>query len=208
MMATSPRQMIAHLRDYYGLNSPKVFSALLAVPREEFVPKGRKQDAYRDGPINIGHGQTISQPYTVAFMTSLLQLKGDEKVLEIGTGSGYQAAVLSKLARKVYTVEIIKSLALKAKKTLANLGYNNIKVKVGDGARGWPEHSPYDRILITAGVEGGVPDEFFDQLADNGILVAPVGDGADKQMTRFTKKKRGIKKEEFGIFHFVPFVDN
>ena len=216
------KEMIALLRERYGLYSPDVFSAMLKIPREKFVDKKYRDIAYRDGPVAIAQGQTMSQPYTVAFMTDLL-LGGDElsfarstslrtsrgkKVLEIGTGSGYQAAVLSHLAKEVFTVEIIRQLADRAKKRLKKLGYKNVYVKAGSGERGWKEHAPYDAILVTAGIEKDVPSALLGQLKDGGVLVAPIGKGPDKVMTKFRKTKRGkIKKSKHGIFWFVPFVE-
>ena len=200
-------QMVYEIKKRYGLKSPDVLSAMLQIPREEFAPKKYRDLAYRDGPISIGYGQTMSQPYTVAMMSDLLELTGREKVLEIGTGSGYQAAVLSKLAKEVYTVEIIRQLADRAKRTLKNLEYNNVHTKAGSGEWGWKEKAPFDCVLLTAAVEDKVPQELFEQLKQGGVLVAPIGHGNDKIMTKFTKKYNGkIDKEEFGIFHFVPFV--
>jgi len=210
------KEMIALLRERYGLNSPDVFSAMLKVPREKFVDKKFRDTVYRDGPVPIAQGQTMSQPYTVAFMTDLL-LGGDEphsakasrgkKVLEIGTGSGYQAAVLSHLAKEVFTIEIIRQLADRAKKRLKKLGYKNVHVKVGSGEWGWKKHAPYDAILVTAGIEKEIPRTLLDQLKDGGVLVAPIGKGPDKVMTKFRNIKGGkIKKSKHGIFHFVPFV--
>jgi len=204
----SPQEMIQEIKEGYGLNTPEVFSAMYKVPREEFVPPRFKNFAYDDGPIFIGYGQTISQPYTVAFMTNLLDLKGKEKVLEIGTGSGYQAAILSLLSSRVYTIERIPELAKEVKERLKKLGYKNIEVRGGSGEFGWREKVPFDAILVTAGMEE-VPQELFDELKEGGILVAPIGVGEDKEMTKFTKLKGGkIKKEEYGIFHFVPFVES
>lgn len=202
----SPQEMIEEIRIRYRLSNPQVFSAMLKVPREEFVTPENKDVAYSDAALSIGHGQTISQPYTVAFMTDLLQLTGNEKVLEIGTGSGYQAAILSLLADKVFTVERIKPLADSARERLEKLGYTNVEVKVAQGEEGWQEEAPFDAIILTAGVEE-VPQTLFDQLKDGGILVAPVGEGADKKMTKFIKKKGKISRKEYGIFHFVPFVE-
>lgn len=200
-------KMIWETKTRYGLDSPRVFSAMLQVPRDRFVAKEYKDIAYEDRPVPIGHGQTMSQPYTVALMTDLLDLKGDEKVLEIGTGSGYQAAVLSQLAKKVYTIEIIEELALRAKKVFKQLGLDNIECKTKAGEKGWPERSPFDTILITAGVEKEVPQILFDQLGAKGILVAPIGAGDGEMMTKFTRLDDGnINREEHGIFHFVPFV--
>lgn len=203
--------MVYEIKKRYGLKSSDVLSVMLQIPRHRFVSGRFKDIAYRDSPIPIGHGQTMSQPYTVAFMTDLLDLTGKEKVLEIGTGSGYQSAVLSKLAKVVYTMEIVPELAQRARTVLARLGIKNVHVKKGSGEWGWEEKAPFDAILVTAGIEDKVPRELFDQLKVGGVLVAPVGKGHDKQMTRFTKvKKKGkekIKKEKFGTFHFVPFVE-
>lgn len=199
------QQMIEEIRGVYRLNSPKVFAAMLSVPREEFVSPEDKEIAYEDEPLHIGFGQTISQPYTVAFMTHLLNLKGKERVLEIGTGSGYQAALLSILAKKVYSVERIKALAQSAKERLRRLGYKNVLVKYGQGERGWKEKAPFDAILITAGMEK-VPRILFNQLGEGGILVAPVGKKEDKKMTKYFKKGSKINKKEYGTFYFVPFV--
>lgn len=198
--------MIEEIKIRYSLNAPQVFSAMLKVPREEFVPPESKDMAYSDAALSIGSGQTISQPYTVAFMTNLLELSGNEKVLEIGTGSGYQAAMLSQLADKVFTIERIESLADSAQERLERLGYTNIEVKAGQGEEGWPKEAPFDAILIAAGVDA-VPKRLFDQLKDGGILVAPVGTGSDKKMTKFIKKKGKISQRQYGVFHFVPFVE-
>jgi len=210
--------MVEEMKVRYGLKAPSVFSAMLQVEREKFVSKKYKDIAYRDRAVPIGHGQTMSQPYTVAFMTYLLNLEGDgptsckvarsKKVLEVGTGSGYQAAILSKLVKEVYSVEIIRQLADRAKKRLKKLGYKNVHVRSGSGEWGWKEHAPYDAIMVTAGVEKDVPLALLDQLKEGGVLVAPIGRGHDKVMTRFTKGKGGkVKKEKFGIFNFVPFVE-
>src|SRR3990172_12565509 len=189
------RRMIGEIRDKYALSAPKVFAAMLKVAREEFVPTQYKDSAYEDGPISIGYGQTISQPYTVAFMTKLLDLKGKERVLEIGTGSGYQAAILSRLADKVYTLEIVPGLAKKAKENLKKLGFKNIEVKLGSGEFGWRQEAPFDAIIVTAGLSE-IPKELFSQLKDRGVLVAPVGVGQDKTMTKFLKREGKINKKE------------
>jgi len=206
-MEDERQEMVNLIKKKYGLTSPEILSVMLQVPRHKFIPRKLRYIAYHDGPVSIGYGQTISQPFTVAFMTDLLELTGKEKVLEVGTGSGYQAAILSKLAKEVYTIEIIPQLAEKAKKTLAKLGYKNVKVRVGNGRYGWKEAGPFDAIIVTAGMEE-IPSELFRQLKKDGILVAPIGVGQDKVMTRFTKRGKEIKKEEFGIFHFVPFVED
>lgn len=216
--------MVEVMRDRYGLDAPDVFSAMLQVPREKFVAKGYRDIAYNDSPVPIEHGQTMSQPYTVAFMTHLLLSSSSSlslrkksknlaadlknwKVLEVGTGSGYQAAVLSHLVGEVYTIEIIRQLARKAKTRLKKLGYKNVYVKAGSGEWGWKEKAPYDAIIVTAGVTAALPQDLAEQLKEGGILVAPVGRGHDKVMTRFTKLKNGkTKKQKHGIFTFVPFV--
>lgn len=207
------RAMVEEIKSLYNLDSPEVFKVMLKVPRERFVSPAYLHLAYSDSALPISCGQTISQPYTVAFMTHLLignfkkwKRKG-KKVLEIGTGSGYQAAILSYLFEEVYTIEIIGRLAKEAKKRLKKLGYKNIFLKKGNGEYGWQEASPFDAILITAGIEKRIPQRLKDQLKVGGRLVAPVGEGEDKKMVRLTKLKSGeFRKEEFGIFHFVPFV--
>lgn len=220
-------RMIEKIEYTYGLDSPQVLSVMLKIPREKFVSRVYRGISYDDSPVPIGYGQTMSQPYTVAFMTHLLVSKSlssrlglrkkDKKqdikkwrVLEIGTGSGYQAAVLSHLVKEVYTVEIVKKLAMKTKSNLKKLGYRNVFVKVGSGEFGWKEKAPFDAILVTAGIEGDVPKTLIKQLKKGGVLVAPIGRGYDKVMTKYTKLlKRGkeeIRKERHGIFHFVPFV--
>lgn len=203
----NPERMIEEIRRVYGLNSPLVFSAMRKVPREEFVPPNIRDRSYEDNALSIGFGQTISQPYTVAFMTDLLSLKGSEKVLEIGTGSGYQAAILSLLSGRVFTIERIPPLAEAARDRFKKLGYKNIYVKIGSGETGWREKAPFDAILVTAGMEK-TPRALLDQLKFGGILVVPEGAGIDKEMVRFTKKKSGIKKEKFGLFNFVPFIES
>jgi protein-L-isoaspartate(D-aspartate) O-methyltransferase len=154
--------------------SPRVLDALGRVPREEFVPESQRRNAYQNRPLPIGHGQTISQPFIVALMTDLLDLKPDSRVLEVGTGSGYQAAVLGKLAKEVYTIEIIKPLGERAGETLRRLGYDNVSVRIGDGYAGWPEHAPFDAIIVTAAPET-VPPALIEQLKPGGRMVLPLG---------------------------------
>src|SRR3972149_10056654 len=202
----SPQEMIEEIKIRYRLNDPQVFSVMLKVPREEFVLPEDKFEAYSDAALSIGFGQTISQPYTVAFMTHLLNLKGDEKVLEIGAGSGYQAAILSLLAKKVFTIERIKELAGRAKKILKKLGYKNIEVEEGQGEEGWRKEAPFDAILITAGIDK-VPKKLLGQLKEGGVVVAPVGIGTDKKMTKFIRRKNQLQKKSYGVFHFVPFIE-
>ena len=196
--------MIENIKEQ-GLSSPHVFEAMLKVPREEFLDERYRDSAYEDEPLPIGFGQTISQPFTVAYMTDLLKLTGDKKVLEIGTGSGYQAAILSLLAKKVFTIERIEELANRAQERFERLGYKNITVKVGSGEKGWGEHAPYDAIIVTAGVEE-VPQALMDQLSDGGILVVPRGKGEDKIMTTYKRMGDKIIEKKHGLFHFVPFI--
>jgi protein-L-isoaspartate(D-aspartate) O-methyltransferase len=153
---------------------PRVMKAIASVPRHEFVPPEEKPNAYRNQPLPIGHGQTISQPYIVAIMTDMLNLKPDSKVLELGTGSGYQAAILSELAGEVYTIEIVEPLGLQAKELLQRLGYDNVTTKVGDGYYGWQEHAPFDAIIVTAAASH-IPPPLIKQLKPGGRMVVPVG---------------------------------
>jgi len=187
-----------------GVNDPRVLAAMLKVERHLFVPKDLHPTAYSDQPLPIEEGQTISQPYIVALMTELLDLKGDEKVLEIGTGSGYQAAILAELAKEVYTIEIIEKLATSAEKLLLDLGYKNIKVKAGDGYLGWPEAAPFDAIIVTCAPDH-IPKPLMDQLREGGRMVIPVG-----EFTQELKKivKRGGKLETTNVIPviFVPMT--
>lgn len=187
-----------------GIADQNVLRVMRNTPRHLFVPENLRQEAYRDGPLPIGEGQTISQPFIVAIMTELLKLKGHEKVLEIGTGSGYQAAVLSQLVDTCYTIELVKSLADAASVRLKQLGYANVIAKCGDGYKGWPEHAPFDRIIITAApVE--IPETLIGQLKPDGIMVLPVGKFY-QELIVVTKTKRGINKESIIPVRFVPMV--
>ncbi|GAB4412434.1 MAG: protein-L-isoaspartate(D-aspartate) O-methyltransferase [Anaerolineales bacterium] len=188
------------------ISDPRVLAAMEAVPRERFVPAQYAEDAYGDHPLPIGYGQTISQPYIVALMTQLLELKGHEKVLEVGAGSGYQAAILSLLAREVYTVERIPQLAEKARQRLRELGYHNVYIRVGDGYEGWPEHAPYDAIIVTCAAEE-IPPPLVEQLADGGRLVIPVGESGWSQRLMFIRKRgTELEKREVAGVVFVPLV--
>ncbi|HEX7183611.1 MAG TPA: protein-L-isoaspartate(D-aspartate) O-methyltransferase [Thermoanaerobaculia bacterium] len=157
------------------VREPAVLAAMSRVPRHRFVPPAVRPNAYADTPLPIGHGQTISQPYVVALMTSLLELKPGDKVLEIGTGSGYQAAVLAAVAREVYTIEILEPLGEQARQTLAELGYDNVHVRIGDGYKGWPEKAPFDGIIVTA-APSRIPQPLLDQVKVGGKIVLPVGE--------------------------------
>jgi len=187
--------------------SPEVLQAMLTVPRHQFVDEHIRESAYNDYPLAIGEGQTISQPYIVALMTQLLELKGDEKVLEIGTGSGYQAAVLAEIVEEVYTIEIYESLSKKSEKLLTDLGYRNIKFKVGDGYHGWEEHAPYDAIIVTCAPDH-VPPSLLQQIReDGGRIVIPVG-GIWMVQTLMKIDKIGGKIKSKGIIgvRFVPMI--
>ena len=197
--------MVRDIELIYNLHSPKVLQALVKLPREEFVPKKYRNIAYEDTAISIGEGQTVSQPFTVAFMTDLLDLKGTERVLEIGTGSGYQAAILSFLVRDVYTIERIKKMAERARNRFKKLNIENIKIKTGQGEKGWKEHAPFDAVIITANTRE-IPQTLFDQLKVEGKLIAPIGKGTSGVMTKFIKDKDKIRKTEHGEFLFVPLV--
>lgn len=188
-----------------GIRNEAVLKAMEEVPRHLFVPPRLQAAAYDDSPLYIGHGQTISQPYMVARMTELLEVSPGSRVLEIGTGSGYQAAVLAHMGAEVWTVERIPELAEKAKAILTELGYTQVHIRVGDGTAGWPEYAPYDGIVVTAAAPY-VPDPLVEQLAENGRLVIPVG-GRDIQQLRVVRKAAGGTKEHFVLdCRFVPLV--
>lgn len=187
------KQMIDQQIISRGVTDSRVLKAMSEIPRHLFVPHALWTQAYSDYPLNIGEGQTISQPLIVAMMTELLELKGNERVLEIGTGSGYQAAILCQLCSHLYTVERIRSLANTARKTLYDVGITNFTLRVGDGTLGWPEEAPFDAILVTAGAPE-VPKGYIDQLADGGRLVIPVGNELTQEL--FAIKRRGDNLEE------------
>lgn len=180
--------------------------AFRKVPRHEFVPQELRQSAYSDYPLPIGENQTISQPYMVALMTECLRLKGMEKVLEIGTGSGYQAAILGSIAKEVYSIERFKNLADNAAKVLSSLGYSNVHIKVGDGTLGWSEFAPYDGIVVTAGAPG-IPESLVKQLKDGGRLVIPLDSGGFGQtLTLVEKTGRTTRTSDICACTFVPLV--
>jgi protein-L-isoaspartate(D-aspartate) O-methyltransferase len=187
-----------------GVDNPDVVRAMGEVPRHAFVPQHLQEQAYVDSPLAIGSGQTISQPYIVALMTELLELDGDEKVLEIGTGSGYQAAVLARVAREVYTVEIREELGQQAQERLAEMGYKNVFLRIGDGYQGWPEEAPFDGIMVTA-APGTVPQPLIDQLKVGGKLVIPVGDFFQDLLV-LTKTAEGVDRQEVIPVRFVPMI--
>lgn len=186
-----------------GIKDERVLAALAKAPREEFVPLNARADAYQDGPLPIGYAQTISQPYVVAFMTEQLRPKQRDRVLEIGSGSGYQAAVLAELVADVYTIEIVEPLAKTAESTLQRLGYKNIHIRVGDGYKGWPEEAPFDAIIVTCAPDK-VPQPLIDQLKDGGRMVIPVGEQFAQQLYLLEKKNGQLKQSATLPVRFVP----
>ena len=188
-----------------GINDSRVLAAMNKVPREEFIPVSKRSEAYEDGPLPIGYGQTISQPYIVAFMTEQLQPKPSDHVLEVGTGSGYQAAILAELVAEVYSIEIVAPLAKDAEATLQRLGYKNVHVKVGDGYQGWPEYAPFDAIIVTCAPDE-VPQPLIDQLKEGGRMIIPVGERFAQQLY-LLKKENGHLKESVTLpVRFVPMT--
>ncbi len=190
-----------------GIRDRRVLDAMGKVPRHLFVEEALRSRAYGDYPLPIGEKQTISQPYMVALMTESLELKGDEKVLEIGTGSGYQSAVLAELCEKVYSVERIKSLAVKARDRLDSLGYLNVAIKIFDGTYGWIEYAPYDAIIVTAGAPD-IPKSLIDQLAVGGRMVIPIGDEFSQTLVKLEKGRDGITTTNICGCVFVKLVGN
>jgi protein-L-isoaspartate(D-aspartate) O-methyltransferase len=188
-----------------GIKNRSVLDAMAAVPRHEFVPENQRRLAYEDEPLPIGYGQTISQPYIVAFMIEKLDPKPADRILEIGTGSGYQAAVLSRLVAEVYTIEILEPLAKQAAANLKRLGYLNVKVLTGDGYKGWPEHAPFDGIIVTCAPDH-IPQPLVDQLKDGGQMIIPVGSPGTQEL--FLLRKRGTKVEQTAVLpvRFVPMT--
>jgi len=188
-----------------GIKDRRVLEVMKEVRRDLFVEEALVGEAYNDHPLPIGHNQTISQPFIVALMTEALELKGNEKVLEIGTGSGYQTAILAKLAERVYTVERIRALMIKARSLLADLNYHNILFKAFDGTLGWDEYAPYDAVIVTAGAPR-LPDPLVDQLADGGRLIIPIGNKFSQELIKVTKKKGACLEENLGGCRFVDLV--
>jgi len=187
-----------------GIDDERVLEAMRKVRRHLFVPKFSQRFAYQDHPLSIGHGQTISQPYIVGFMTEAAMLTKNDRVLEIGTGSGYQAAILAEIVKEVYTIEIVKPLAETAKKRLEKLGYTNITVKEGDGYQGWSEHGPFDAIIVTA-APAKIPQRLVEQLTLGGRMVVPVG-SFYQELFLVTKTDKGFKKDKLLPVRFVPMV--
>lgn len=217
-LTASREYMVQHQLRRRGIDDERVLEAMSRVPREEFIPQDKRSHAYDDCPLPIGADQTISQPYTVAFQCQALQLRGDEQVLEIGTGCGYAAAVLSLLAKEVHTVERIPALADRARETLARLGYSNVHVHTADGTLGLPEYGPFDAVVATAGGTE-LPKPLVEQLAPGGRIVVPLGESLYEQsMVRFTKPLAAsagqpagrqvgeLSRENLGAFCFVPLI--
>ncbi len=188
-----------------GIKDPRILEVMRKVPRDRFVEEALVAEAYNDHPLPIGHKQTISQPYIVAFMTEALELTNREKTLEVGTGSGYQTAILAELSKRVYTIERIRALMVSARKLLAELGYNNIMFKAFDGTIGWKQYEPYDAIMVTAGAPK-IPEPLLDQLVDGGRMVIPVGNRVSQELIKVTKKKGGHIQENLGGCRFVDLV--
>jgi len=198
------REMVENQIRRRGITDEKVLQAMLKVPRHLFVPESWRELAYSDEPLPIGEGQTISQPYIVAYMTAALNLQGHEKVLEIGTGSGYQTAILAEIVAEVYTVELIPELSRRAQAVLQELGYTNIRFRIGDGTLGWPEYAPYDSILVAA-APASVPVPLVEQLKVGGRMIIPVGVDFQELMLVTRKKKGWDEKRLIGV-RFVPLI--
>ncbi len=199
------RAMVRNQIAARGIKDPRVLAAMVRVKRHLFVPAARRASAYADHPLPIGQSQTISQPYIVGAMTEALELKPGARVLEIGTGSGYQAAILGELAGQVYTVEIVPTLGRRSKALLRSLGYKNIHVRIGDGYAGWPDKAPFDAIILTA-APPRIPAPLIKQLRVGGHLVAPAGPMGNQQLFRLTKTRRGVKKKHLMDVRFVPMT--
>ena len=208
----SARREMVNTIHLYGQTGPHpirpgIEAAMMRVPRHEFVPENLRAAAYKDTPLPIGHRQTISEPYIVALMTELASIDNDDVVLEVGTGSGYQAAVLSRLVSRVYSIEIIEALGRQAERTLQRLGYDNVQVRIGDGYKGWPEHAPFDAILVTAAPEK-IPEPLIEQLRPGGRLVVPVGStSSNQQLTVLEKRSDGSTTTRVVLpVRFVPLT--
>lgn len=190
-----------------GITDKKILEAFRNVERHEFVPDEYIPYAYNDSPLPIAEGQTISQPYIVAYMTDALNLKKTDKVLEIGTGSGYQAAILAEICDSVFTIEIFESLGQNARELFNRLGYDNIMTKIGDGYKGWPQHAPFDAIIVTAAPEK-IPEPLKEQLAEGGRMIIPVGGNHIQHLVLLRKRKGKIREEQILPVRFVPMIDS
>jgi len=203
--AAQRQRMVEQQLKPRGIKDERVLAAMAKVPREQFIPADARTDAYEDGPLPIGYDQTISQPYIVAFMTEQLRPKSSDRVLEIGSGSGYQAAILAELVADVYTIEIIEPLAKTAEATLQRLAYKNVHIKVGDGYKGWPEEAPFDAVIVTCAPEK-VPQSLVDQLKEGGRMVIPVGERFAQQLYLLEKKNGQLKESATLPVRFVPML--
>jgi len=204
--APARQRMVAELAGSgRAITNARVLAVMGKVPRHEFVPEHLRSKAYHDRPLPIGHGQPISEPYVVAFMTEKIDPKPADRVLEIGTGSGYQAAVLAELTAEVYTIEIIEDLANRAAATLQRLGYTNVQVRAGDGYKGWPEAAPFDAIIVTCAPEK-VPQPLIDQLKDGGRMIIPVGSSSKQQLVLLRKHDGKLDRQAVLPIHFVPMT--
>jgi protein-L-isoaspartate(D-aspartate) O-methyltransferase len=203
--AAERQQMVDHQLKRRGIKDERVLAAMAKVPREQFIPLDTRAGAYADGPLPIGYDQTISQPYVVAFMTEQLRPKLSDRVLEVGSGSGYQAAILAELVADVYTIEIVQPLATTAQATLQRMGCKNVHVKVGDGYKGWPEQAPFDAIIVTCAPET-VPQPLVDQLKEGGRMVIPVGERFAQQLYLLEKKNGQLKESATMPVRFVPML--
>jgi protein-L-isoaspartate(D-aspartate) O-methyltransferase len=202
--ALARERMVSEQIAARGIMDQRVLDAMRTVPRHELVPEKMRDYAYVDHPLPIGEEQTISQPYIVAYMTAQLELEGDERVLEIGTGSGYQAAVLAELCEEVFSIEIVPALARRAKQDLERLGYENIRLREGDGYRGWPEEAPFDAIIVTA-APGHVPQPLVDQLKVGGRMILPVGSHY-QELVLVTREEEGVHRSRLMGVRFVPMT--
>ena len=188
-----------------GVADEPVLAAMRKVPREEFVPENLRAESYEDHPLPIGYAQTISQPYIVAFMTEQLRPRAEDRVLEIGTGSGYQAAILAELVKEVYSIEIVEPLARTGEATLARLGYKNVHVKAGDGYKGWPEHAPFDAVIVTCAPDH-VPQPLVDQLKEGGRMMIPVGPQGMQELYLLEKTAGKMERKSVTPVRFVPMT--
>ena len=206
MSFEEPRRRMVHEQlEWRGISDPRLLEAFRRVPRHLFVPPEQQAQAYEDHPIPIGVGQTISQPYMVALMVQLLKLQGHERILEVGTGSGYQLAILAELALEIYSVERLPELAAGALRRLEELGFLNVHISSGNGSLGWPEHAPYDGIVVAAG-SPGIPQPLVDQLTDGGRLVIPVGSPQTQTLTLAEKRSGQVRLTALTQCVFVPLV--
>ena len=203
--ASERERMVKEQLVMHGVNEERVLAAMNKVPRDQFVPEHVRPASYTDQPLPIGYDQTISQPYIVAFMTEQLRPQPQDRVLEIGTGSGYQAAILAELVAEVYSIEIIEPLAKQAEATLQRLGYKNVHVKVGDGYKGWPEHAPFDAVIVTCAPDH-VPEPLINQLKEGGRMIIPVGGFGDQDLYLLEKKDGQLERRAVSPVRFVPMT--